>query len=514
MPTPIEDDSGATLSLWHDTTDLPALRPLEGDASCDVLVIGAGSGGLLSAYLLAKAGQDVLVVDDGPTVAGGASGRTTGHLNTYPDDGLSTFAKTHGDDKLKLFHESHAAAVGLIETICRDEDIDCGLERVEEFLFVAPDGEGQDYLEEQVDAAHRIGWSGVRFAESAGLAAGDGRCVVFPDQAHYDAGRFFAGLARAVEKHGGRLRRAHVGDDLTSDYAATDRGRVTFGHLVTATNSPINPPIADLAVIHTRQAPYRTFVVALDLEPGSVPHAQWSDTLDPYHYVRVQALADGRDVLIVGGEDHKTAHHDDGRERLDRLEAWARQRWPAAGRRTHAWSGQVMETHDDAAFLGQNPGDAANVAVITGDSGQGLTHTAIGAMICRDRVLGRDNEFAAFYDPKREPAALGSTGTLLKEMADVTVRYKDHLTGGDVKSRDDVSNGCGAILREGLHKLAIYRDGGGTLHEHSAVCPHMGCVVAWNDLEKSFDCPCHGGRYAPTDGRVLNGPAAHGLAEA
>lgn len=514
MPTPQIDQEGAAASLWHVVQEFPPLTPLEGDTRCDVLVIGAGSGGLLSAYLLAKEGRDVLVVDAAPTVAGGESGRTTGHLNTYPDDGLSTFAKTHGDEGLRLFHESHTAAVDLIEQIIRDEGIDCDFERCEEYLFVAPEGKGDAYLDEELLAAHRIGWKDVRFVERAPMAVDTHACLLLPNQAHYDAGRFFSGLATVLERRGVRLRRARVGDDLTGDHAQTDRGRITFQHVVTATNTPINPPVADLALIHARQAPYRTYVVAFDVEPGAIPHAQWSDTLDTYHYVRVQRLAEGRDALIVGGEDHKTAHHNDGAERLERLERWARERWPAAGRVLARWSGQCMEPHDGAAFLGKNPGDDEGVTIITGDSGQGLTHTAIGALIARDRVLGRANPWATFYKPTREPMALGSTGTLLKENVDVTLQYREYLTGGDVKSRDDVRPGCGAILREGLKKLAVYRADDGSLHEHSAVCPHMGCIVAWNALEKSFDCPCHGGRYAPVDGQVLNGPATRGLAEA
>jgi Rieske Fe-S protein len=168
------------------------------------------------------------------------------------------------------------------------------------------------------------------------------------------------------------------------------------------------------------------------------------------------------------------------------------------------WAGQVMETIDGLAFIGQNPGKDENVFVVTGDSGMGMTHGTIAGMLLTDLILGRDNPWATLYDPSRKPvkAALEFT----KEALNMAAQYTDWITGGDVKSEDDIAPGTGAIIRRGLQKIAVYRDVHGAFHERSAVCPHLGCIVQWNAAEETWDCPCHGSRFHKF-GNVFNGPA-------
>jgi Rieske Fe-S protein len=183
-----------------------------------------------------------------------------------------------------------------------------------------------------------------------------------------------------------------------------------------------------------------------------------------------------------------------------------------------------MEPVDGLAFIGRNPGED-NVFVVTGDSGQGMTHGTIAGILIPDLILGRDNPWAALYDPARK--SVRSAGEFASENINVARQYTDFLTPGDVKSADDIPPGQGAILRHGLSKVAVYREpstsggasgggggasGGGGVVFRGAKCPHLGCIVQWNDLEKSWDCPCHGSRFAAT-GEVLNGPANERLAE-
>jgi Rieske Fe-S protein len=220
--------------------------------------------------------------------------------------------------------------------------------------------------------------------------------------------------------------------------------------------------------------------------------------------------AGGHDVLIVGGEDHKTGQAEDFDERFRRLEKWTRERFPAVESFDYRWSGQVMEPVDGLAYIGRNPGDADNVLIATGDSGNGMTHGTIAGMLIRDLILGRENTWATLYDPSRR-SLLRAPGEYARENLNVAAQYTDLLTGGEVSSPDEVAPGSGAVMRRGLTKVALYRDDSGALHELSAICTHLDCVVAWNDREKSWDCPCHGSRYDPKDGHPLNGPAIKGL---
>ncbi|HJU87231.1 MAG TPA: FAD-dependent oxidoreductase, partial [Gemmatimonadota bacterium] len=281
--------------------------------------------------------------------------------------------------------------------------------------------------------------------------------------------------------------------------------RVDAAAAVCATNSPITTRVA----LHTKQAAYRSYALGARVERGSVHRALYWDTGDPYHYVRLanDPTDEGADIVIVGGEDHKTGQDGDPARRFDRLETWARGRIPELGPVVFRWSGQVMEPVDGLAFLGRSPG-ARDVYVVTGDSGHGMTHATIGAGIVADLVAGRENPWAELYDPER--ITTQATPKFLRENLNVAGRYSEWVTPGEVDEPAEIRPGAGAIVRRGLSKVATYRAEDGSIHERSAVCPHLGCIVAWNPVESSWDCPCHGSRFGPT-GAVIHGPAVGDL---
>jgi len=485
----------------------PAHPALDADESVDVCVIGAGIAGLTTAYFLARAGRSVLVLDDG-AIASGESGRTTAHLSNAIDDRYFGIERLHGEIGSRFCAESHTAAIDRIESIAKAERIDCDFERVDGYLVLAP-GDEPSLLERELDAAHRAGLSAVELLATAPAFA-TGPCLRFPRQGQFHPLKYLIGLARAVEAYGGRIRSgAHV-DDVEDGAPAVVRTAsgctVECREVVVATNTPIN----DRFVIHTKQAPYRTYAIGASVPAGALPHALWWDTGDPYHYVRLQPMDARQEMLIVGGEDHKTGQESGTvAERHGRLEAWAAERFPMISGVHFRWSGQVMEPVDHVAFIGRNPGDR-HVFVATGDSGMGMTHGTIAGLLLSDLIVGKDNPWATLYDPGR--VTLRAAGEFLRENLNVAARYGDWLAAGDVASERDVPNGAGAVLRHGLSKVAVYRDEDGHLHRRSAVCTHLGCVVSWNPTEHSWDCPCHGSRFDPF-GRVLNGPAVAPLAE-
>jgi len=260
--------------------------------------------------------------------------------------------------------------------------------------------------------------------------------------------------------------------------------------------------------MHTKQAPYRTYVIAVRIPDGAVAPALYWDTRNPYHYVRLTRDTNGEPLLIVGGEDHKTGQADDLERRFGALLEWTRRLFPMAGDIAYRWSGQVLEPNDYMAFIGKNPGDD-NVYIATGDSGNGMTHGTIAGMLIPDLILGTPNRWAKLYDPAR--VTLRSAGPFVKENANVAAQYADWVTPGEVSSPDDVEPGSGAVMRQGTKKFAVYRDDAGALHIRSAVCTHLYCIVDWNSVEKTWDCPCHGSRFDKT-GKVQNGPANVDLA--
>ena len=272
---------------------------------------------------------------------------------------------------------------------------------------------------------------------------------------------------------------------------------------VVATSSPIN----DLVAIHTEQAPYRTYAMAFTIPRGAMADALYWDTLDPYHYVRLQPGPGTTDYLIVGGADHKTGEADDGQVRFEGLESWIRGLVPAIGGETHRWSGQVMEPIDYSGFIGLNPGNR-HVYVATGDSGQCMTHGAVAGLLIADLITSGRSTWQQLYDPSRK--TISAIKNFLTENVTALKNLAEYVTPGERPSVEELKAGEGAIIREGLTKVAAYRDEDGRLYRRSAYCTHVGCFVHWNSLERCWDCPCHGSHFA-VDGTVLNAPAVSPL---
>src|SRR5689334_15052430 len=346
----MHSDSGHTTSVWM-AADVPELPQLAGNTRTSVCIVGAGIAGMTTAYMLARAGRAVVLIDDGP-IGGGETGRTTAHITAALDDRYTEIEKLHGEDGARIAAESHTAAINRIESIASLEDIDCDYERLDGYLFLGGDDK-KKLLEEELAAAHRAGLSDVELLERAPITSFDtGPALRFPRQAQFHPLKYLNGLARAIVRDGGQLysgTHAVTIEDGEPAKVTTSEGHViTADNVVVATNSPVN----DWVILHTKQAAYRTYVVGARVPRGSVPRGLYWDTPDPYHYIRLQEVdkrvdsARLEDILIVGGEDHKTGQEDDTEGRFKCLEDWTRERFPMVKDFDFHWSGQVMEPVD------------------------------------------------------------------------------------------------------------------------------------------------------------------------
>ncbi|HZE58607.1 MAG TPA: FAD-dependent oxidoreductase [Chthoniobacterales bacterium] len=519
MPIHQEERAGANLSFWEATAKESALHPLRENSGCDVCIVGAGIAGMSIAYELSRRGHEVIVLDDGE-IGRGMTGRTTAHLVNALDDRYYDLEKYHGEDGARMAAQSHSAAIDWIETVAEREKIDCDFERVDGYLFEPPN-ESLKNLEKEFDACQRAGL-GVEWVTNAPIEAFDThRAIKFPRQGQIHPLKYLQGLADAIGRHGGRIftgtRVEEAIGGSNAHVTTANKLTVTAKAIVVASNTPIN----DRYVIHTKQAPYTTYVIGLQVKRNHVTHALFWDTAEragletglgpvAYHYVRIaKGDSEGNEILIVGGEDHKTGQADDFEQRFQRLEDWARVRWPKAGEIAFQWSGQVMEPVDGMGYIGRNPADEDNVYVVTGDSGNGMTHGAIAGMLIPELIRRGDHAWAKLYDPSR--ITVRTAPDFAKENINVAAQFVDYFTGGDAGSPDELKPGEGAVIRRGVKKIAVYRDEAGTLHEMTAVCPHLKCIVHWNRTETTWDCPCHGSRFDAL-GKVLNGPSVADLA--
>jgi Rieske Fe-S protein len=280
--------------------------------------------------------------------------------------------------------------------------------------------------------------------------------------------------------------------------------------VVIATHNPLVglEGLAGATLFQTKLALYTSYVIAARVPRDVVVDALWWDTSDPYHYLRV---VPGRDfhVVVFGGEDHKTGQVEDTDARYRRLE----ERLSAmidGVELTHRWSGQAIETPDGLPYIGQN---TEHQYVATGFAGNGLTFGTLAGIMISDSILQRSNPWIELFDPDRKALRRG-LWDYLKENTDYPYyMIRDRFAGAQARSLRAVRRGQGKIVERNGAKVAAYRDPAGAITLRSATCTHMGCLVAWNTAERTWDCPCHGSRFEPT-GDVISGPAEKPLDEA
>jgi glycine/D-amino acid oxidase-like deaminating enzyme/nitrite reductase/ring-hydroxylating ferredoxin subunit len=498
------------VSLWAATSKESPIPARDKSISADVCIVGAGIAGMTTAYLLAREGMSVVILDKG-RIGSGETAYTSAHLSNVIDAGYREIERLHGAKGARLVAQSHTAAIDQIESIVAEENIDCDFERLDGYLL-SPDRDSHKKLQDEWQASKRAGLQ-VRKLKHSPFDLEFGPCLRFSRQAQFHPLKYLAGLARAIKRLDGRLfggtEAKEIKGGKTVKIHTTGRAIVSAGAVVVATNTPIN----DLGKIYAKQEAYRTYVIGAFVPAGSTPKALYWDTEDPFHYVRLQRMhANGKtqDLLIIGGEDHKTGQAEGIEGRFALLATWGREHFPGVKEIAFRWSGQVMESMDGLAFMGRNPKDDPNVYIVTGDSGAGLTHGTIGGILLRDLIVGRDNPWAALYDPARKTPR--AAGTFPQEDPKSGGEYAHWLTPGEVHTVEDIKPGMGAVIRKGSSKLAVSRDDTGKLHQCSAVCTHLGCIVSWNSAERTWDCPCHGSRFT-NNGKLLNGPALEPLSD-
>lgn len=496
-----------SVSLWMKTSVVDDAPALDRDEKADVVVVGSGIAGMSVAYELAKAGKDVVIIDRGP-IGKGMTSRTTAHLTAQCDDGFDQLISRRGEEIAKLWYQSQAACLDRIEANQKELGIECDFRRLDGHLFHAP-GTDPGIIDREYEATKKVGMpikreKGVPFKTHEKTPS-----LLYPNQATFHPLKYLAGLAASIKQAGGRFYADTIVEQVEEDENGVEvkagRHTVRARHAVVATNSPIN----DKYAIHTKQAPYRTYAMAFALPKGALPDGLYWDTLEAYHYVRLQPGTGKNDFLIVGGADHKSGEADDADARFLALDSWMRNLLPDLGKEKHRWSGQIQDTIDYCGFIGRNPGEK-RIFISTGDSGQGITHGAVAGMLISDLILKGSSPWDGVYDPARKPVK--AAGTFVSENLTVPKNFAQYVAPGEFSSWDDLEPGQGAIVRKGLSKVAAYRDEKGQLFLRSAACTHLGCHLHWNSFERCWDCPCHGSQFAP-DGTALNGPAFSALAE-
>lgn len=507
----MEKNSEGSASFWFESAIAPVFPKLNGPLKTEVLIIGAGMTGLTAAYLLSKKGKQVTVVDT-DVIWAGETGRTTAHLSCELDYGYSQIVKYHGEENARRALESQRAALRFIEETVQNLSIECDFQKLDAYLFLHPTDERKS-LQDEFGVLKKIGWNDVEFLEnpSKNLFI-QGPCLRFPHQAQFHPLKYLNSLIAETVKNGGAFFTGTHVKSVESGKAVTEEGHaIEADEIIVATHSPIKNILFFL-----KEAAYRSYVIGAGIPKNSVQSALYWDTGDqsqsnePYHYVRLCKRNDSSDLIIIGGEDHKTGQADDAELRFKNLETWGRNHFPQMGQIEYRWSGQIIEPVDALPFIGKSPYHK-NIYLGTGYSGNGMTNGSLAGMMISGLILKGESEWEDLYSPTRKNVRSGAS--FLEENLNVAGRIiKDRIKKEPVHSEYELGPEEGAILQRGAAKIAAYRDAEGKLFEHSAVCTHLGCIVQWNSAEKSFDCPCHGSRFNG-EGKVITGPAVKNLKE-
>jgi glycine/D-amino acid oxidase-like deaminating enzyme/nitrite reductase/ring-hydroxylating ferredoxin subunit len=506
-----EITSGRNISFWTNTINPILFEKLQEDQETDVVIVGGGIAGMTIAYCLLQTGRKVVLVEDGG-IGSGETGRTTAHLVSALDDRYYALEKIYGKEDTKLIAESHKRAIDFIENICKEKSIDCDFERLDGYLFLHPTDK-RESLHKELEATRNAGIDIEELQEVPGLKE-KVPCLKFKNQAQFHPMKYLRGLCKLVQKDGGRIYTETHASEIDHEGVTTKDGfRISAKHVVIATNSPVN----NKYVMHLKQYPYRTYVIGAKIKKQHLQKSLWWDTGDmsvnseipPYHYVRLQELDEVYNLLICGGEDHPVGigRKDDivEEDHYGLLENWMRAHFDVEDI-VYQWSGQVMEPMDSLAYIGRNPMDKENVYIVTGDSGNGMTHGTIAGMLIADLINGKKNELEKIYAPSRFKI-FRSGKTFFKELVGGLFTYLSEKPGKvPPMELATIQPGEGKIVELQGKKVGAYRDESNQLHIVNSECTHLKCIVKWNNDEKTWDCPCHGSRFS-FEGKTLNGPA-------
>ena len=485
---------------WFDSSAEVSFPPLQEDLEADVLVIGGGITGITTAWLLAREGKSVVLVER-ETIGARDSGHTTAHLTYMTDTRLPELVATFSRRDAQLAWQAGEGAMNAIRQAIDLLEIDCDFAVVPGYLAAAEEADPDEErasLKRELELIHGLGFD-AEFDESDPVT---GRPAIrFPRQMRFHPLKYLRALAVDAVRHGARIHeRTEVTDFSGKSGKVTAGGRtIRYRDVVLATHVPLQGVANALgaALFQTKLALYTTYAIAARIPAAQAVEFIWSDTADPFRYVRTERPGDSG-LIILGGEDHKTGQEEDPSARFQKLEQRLA-RWLPEAVVTHRWSGQVVETVDGLPFIG------------AGFSGNGYTFGTAAALMARDWVNGATHPWSDVFDPARK------SPPSLKEYLSENADYPVHMIRDRLKTREgdpeDLRHGEGKVMEHDGQRIAAYRDKDGELHACSAVCPHLGCIVAWNDAGQTWDCPCHGSRFSAT-GRVIAGPAESDLSPA
>lgn len=487
-----------TESLWQSATMTHHRTILPTKKYYDTLIIGGGITGITTALLLQKSGQACILAEKN-TLGFGTTGGTTAHLNTFFDATYPQIERDFGEEAAKLVAQSGVESLNMIKQFVDEYGINCDFEYKDGYLFSQNEDESKALME-IFEASKKAGVA-VSETDENGLPIPFEKAIKFKQQAQFHPLHYINALADEFIRIGGVIvehtfiKKTDYGAGMHS--VQSEKFTIVASNLVYATHIP--PGINTFSV---KCAPYRSYVLGLSLANEDYPQALSYDMLDAYHYFRTHVI-DGKPYLLIGGEDHKTGHGNPQHSFLS-LEQYAKRYFDIVSI-DYRWSAQYYVPIDGLPYIGLLPHSNPNTFLATGFNGNGMVFGTLSSKIISDLILQKKNSYALLFDPGRIKPIAGFA-SLVAENADVAWHFiADRFSKTATSAISELRPCQGKLIEVHGRQLAIYKNEKGEITALNPRCTHAGCTVKFNDVEQSWDCPCHGGRYDIT-GKVLTGP--------
>jgi glycine/D-amino acid oxidase-like deaminating enzyme/nitrite reductase/ring-hydroxylating ferredoxin subunit len=487
-------------SYWNDTAGAgPTFPPLQGNLDVDVAIVGGGIVGITAARLLKDRGLRVAVVE-ARRVGREVTGRSTAKISSQHGILYQVLERKFGEDKARLYAEAQEAGLSEIRRLARQHGIDADIEAMPAYVYTRDESYVSE-IEKEVEVARRLGLP-ASLTRDTGLPFDVLQAMRWDGQAQFHPTRYVAGLAATIPGDGSQIFEHSRAIDYEPTRVVTEAGTVTARHVVMATHLPLG----QIGLYYALAYPMAEPVIAAPIR--RVPPGMYKNAEQPGHSIRTHRRSDGRVYAIAAGSHYKPGHVDDERKYMADIERWLTGNFDA-GPVEYRWINEDYSAMDSAPFVGWSSKLGQSYLVATGFGAWGISNGTAAAMIIADLATGKDNPWLAMFDATRVKPVAGA-GEFIKENAEVAA----HLLGGYLsrkpKSYEELASGDAAIMKIDGDNVAAFRDEQGVAHAVSAVCSHMGCLVGWNETDRSWDCPCHGSRFA-LDGEVIHGPATRPL---
>lgn len=493
---------GARKSIWQQ--EIRLFSSAMTGTTFDVAIIGGGITGVSTACELQRHGQKCILIEAN-NIGFGTSGGTTAHINTFFDTTFKEAINKFGLDNARLLVQAGREAMTVIERNVIDHNLDCDFSKRTAQLF-ALDDEQEKKLADIVEGAAEAGYE-MSYIPDISYPFPFKKAVSIRGQAQFHPIKYIKALCEIFINSGGTIIEncvceAHE-EKEDQVFLETTSGSITARHIIYATHTP-----PGINLLHFTTAPYRSYAIAFSLKTGSYPQEPGYDLEEPYHYYRSHMI-DGRELIIAGGEDHKTGHADDTGVCFSNLENYCRQYFDV-DKVEYSWSSQYYEPVDGLPAIGILPGSGGRIYVATGFRGNGMVFGSLSSRILSDLILTGTSVYGQLFKPNRFKPIAGFSA-FVKENASVIHDFiKDKFSMQQILSLVEIREGEGTVVKYKGTAYAAYKEQGGKIHLLKSTCPHAACEVRWNSAELSWDCPCHGSRFN-INGHLLNAPATKGL---